>query len=52
MTQSAQQQQQQLGPEQRLARADTAIREVQNWMESTTCSVAGRYKCCAKPGTW
>ena len=33
MTQSAQQQQQQLGPEQRLARSDTAIREVQNWME-------------------
>jgi hypothetical protein len=33
MTQSGQQQQQQqLSPEQRLARARTAIREVQNWM--------------------
>jgi hypothetical protein len=32
MTQSGQQQQQ-LSPEQRLARAGTAIREVQNWME-------------------
>ena len=31
MTQSGQQQQ--LSPEQRLARAGTAIREVQNWME-------------------
>ena len=34
MAQSGQQQrQQQLSPEQRLARAGTAIREVQNWME-------------------
>ena len=33
MTESGQQQQQQLSPEQRLARAVTAIREVQNWME-------------------
>ena len=33
MTQSGQHQQRQLGPEQRLARADTANREVQNWME-------------------
>jgi hypothetical protein len=31
MTQSGQQQQ--LSPEQRLARAGTAIREVQNWIE-------------------
>jgi hypothetical protein len=33
MTESRQPQQQQLSPEQRLARAGTAIREVQNWME-------------------
>ena len=33
MTESGQQQQQQLSPAQRLARAGTAIREVQNWME-------------------
>ena len=33
MTESGQQQQQQLSSEQRLARAVTAIREVQNWME-------------------
>jgi hypothetical protein len=31
--QQQQQQQQQQSPEQRLARAGTAIREVQNWME-------------------
>jgi len=33
MIESRQQQQQQLSPEQRLARAVTPIREVQNWME-------------------
>ena len=33
MTESRQPQQQQLSPAQRLARAGTAIREVQNWME-------------------
>jgi hypothetical protein len=33
MTESRQPQQQQLSPAQRLARAGTAIREVQDWME-------------------
>jgi hypothetical protein len=33
MTESGQHQQQQLSPEQRLARAGTAVREVQNWIE-------------------
>jgi hypothetical protein len=33
MTENTQQQQQHLSPAQRLARAGTAIREVQNWME-------------------
>ncbi len=33
MTESRQPQQQQLSPAQRLARAGTAIRQVQNWME-------------------
>jgi hypothetical protein len=33
VTESGQQQQQQLSPAQRLAHVGTAIREVQNWME-------------------